>query len=816
MRQRLAATAAAFAKTSVSFFAVLVLVRAFEFLLVRNAHVLPPGSGLLALRGLRSDAALTLWLAALLAIPILLLGQWSERAARATHRTCLVVLALVAVLLAQYFAVTFVPLGADLFGYSWQDTKDTVMAAGSNVALAVIVLVVFAAVTWYLTGHASKLKMPKAAVVAFFATVLASIVFHSALALKPPAFGSDAAYYLAENKLVYFAGRTASFVAANHSTPTATISLSGYPLFHSVSYDDVLGPFLKVSPRKPNLVFILVEGLGRDFAGDGAYYGGFMPFVDSLSRVSLYWENALSTTGRSFGAIPSILGSLPFASEGFMELGARIPRNASLIDLLKARGYSTSYYSGSDGHFDNIDVFLETEGIDHLVDQSKFGAGYVKQPAGSTGFTWGYPDGELFRRGLELTGAQADQPRLDFYATLTSHEPFIPPDKDAYLATFEQRLSRLPLSADRRDDYRKYSAIFSTLLYTDNSIREFIGAYSKRTDFANTIFIITGDHRLIPIPERARLDRYHVPVIIYSPMLKAGVRFSSVSSHLDIVPSVLGLLKHSYGMSFPDFASWLGSGLDTARAFRNVHSLGLMRTKNQLDDYLDRDTFLSAGETFRLDSGFLLRHVDDSRLRRALEAKLNRFRAINTFVTTGEHLYPGAVRDTAQERLAATEDSLFLELGLDKKTPTAAFQVAQQLAWKGEYAQAQAITLRLLRDTPNFHDARALLGRTYAWQHNYSLARETLTDLVRRAPEYVDGNVALIDEEIWAGNGKQALAAANAALARSPDTPELLLGKARALESLGLKREALAELDALKAVDPNNAAAALIRAHLTR
>ena len=44
--------------------------------------------------------------------------------------------------------------------------------------------------------------------------------------------------------------------------------------------------------------------------------------------------------------------------------------------------------------------------------------------------------------------------------------------------------------------------------------------YAKRPEYNNTIFIITGDHRLIPIVQKDKLCRFHVAVFNFSPMLK--------------------------------------------------------------------------------------------------------------------------------------------------------------------------------------------------------------------------------------------------------------------------------------------------------
>ena len=92
-----------------------------------------------------------------------------------------------------------------------------------------------------------------------------------------------------------------------------------YPFLHENNYPDVLSPYFSVFDSIPDLVFAIVEGLGKAYSGEAAYLGSFTPFLDSLSNHSLYWKNGLSTTGITFGVLTSIFGSLPFAQKGFME-----------------------------------------------------------------------------------------------------------------------------------------------------------------------------------------------------------------------------------------------------------------------------------------------------------------------------------------------------------------------------------------------------------------------------------------------------------------------------------------------------------------
>ena len=58
------------------------------------------------------------------------------------------------------------------------------------------------------------------------------------------------------------------------------------------------------------------------------------------------------------------------------------------------------------------------------------------------------------------------------------------------------------------------------MLYADASLKRLFERYRKRTDYDNTIFVITGDHRIPEIPLSTKIDRYHVPLIIYSPLLQ--------------------------------------------------------------------------------------------------------------------------------------------------------------------------------------------------------------------------------------------------------------------------------------------------------
>lgn len=805
--------AADFARASLALLPVLLLVRVYEFVAVRSAHVLPPGSAGLLARGMASDLVLVLLVAAVLALPVLVLARWAPRAARIVHRIALVVVALAGTGLAGYFAVTFVPLGSDLYGYSLAEIRETALTSGGGGASALVPLVVIGALTWVLAVRARRVAWSRGRTRAFFAAAVAGVLLARPLIPSAEDFGSDAEYFLASNKTVFFARQSAGYLAERWAPDEPQVKLAGYPLLHPARYDDVLGPFLNLPAEPPNVVLVVVEGLGRDFAGPGAHFGGFTPFVDSLAARGLFWDNFISSSGRTFGILPGLLGSLPYGERGFMELGARMPAHLTLVSLLRARGYETGYYTGTNGHFDFIDVFMERQRVDRFMDESAFGPGYTRAPAAEGGFSWGYSDVDLFRRSLEVIGPGGGKPRLDVYLTGTSHEPFRPPREAEYRAEFERRLAGLRVDGARRAEYRKYASVFSTLLFTDDAIASLIHAYERRPEFARTIFVITGDHRLIPVPPRTRLDRYRVPFIIYSPMVKAPRRFSSVSSHLDFAPTLLSLLHRRYGMEFPDRVHWLGTGIDTARAFRNTHAVPLMKTKNTLDEYLKGEYFLSQGQIFQVRGGLEDVRPGGGRAARAeLRAELERFRQVNRYVTTRDRLYPGGAESAAERRQMAREDSLFAAQGLGRMNSDQLFALARERAIARRYDEARLIARRMLRESPNLHDVRTLLGRTYAWDRQFAEARGILEEVIRRAPAYADGYSALADVELWDGRAEAALARANAGLAAAPGNVDLRVHRARALEALGRRGEAVRELRGITGSEEAEA----VRARLQR
>ena len=567
-------------------------------------------------------------------------------------------------MLVFYFNTTLLMLGSDIFGYSLEEISQTVGASGSISIIPILISVAFLAAL--ISGY--NILSPRLKIHPYLAWALPVISFFflvSGLYASAgiSALSSDFERNLVKNKSKYFYLAAYSHFNPDiyepdiyaesylgeflnrfaEAEPLEFVDESTYPFLHKELKRDVLSPFFETREKAPNIVFITVEGLGRAFSNRGAYLGSFTPFLDSLSTKSLYWPNFLSNGGRTFAVLPSILGSLPFAETGFMEMQQDMPRQMSMFNLLKQNGYQTSFYHGGNSTFDKMAVFLDRNKVDRVIDEDDFPANYQKIPASTTGFTWGYGDKELFRFYLDRKSKELEKPSLDFLLTISMHNPFIIDEPEKYIEKFESRMTDFGFDESKKEQYRNYTDQYTSILYTDDAIKKLFESYRQREDFKNTIFIITGDHRIPEIPMASKIDRYHVPLIIYSPLLKRTGEFESISSHFDVAPSLLSFLKNNYQIRLPEVNSFVGRGLDTTRSFQNIHNIPLKQTKTNLVDFVMDEYHLNGNELFRLNREMRAEPVNDEAKKEELKNAFNQFKRKNAAIIEGKKIIPDSV-----------------------------------------------------------------------------------------------------------------------------------------------------------------------------
>ncbi|MEH6680284.1 MAG: LTA synthase family protein [Sediminicola sp.] len=589
---------------------------------------------------------------------------WKPKVAKILFSVFIFFFFAIHLLLISYFNISLVLLGSDLFGYSLLDIEQTVGASGSlsmgSILLFLMVLVPLLAALQFISD-----KIPAPKYIALALPLFSVLIFLTGIGKKiyRPDFGSDFANTIVINKSEHFYREAEayffdtgfqvdiysdSYLGGFDHNPAAALKPlqymdDTYPFLHPKEEGDVLSPFLKPKEKAPDLVFIIVEGLGRAFANEGALLGNFTPFLDSLSKKSLYWKNFLSTGGRTFAILPSLFGSLPFAENGFLELKDEMPKEASMLSILRNYGYEISFHYGGDAQFDAMKGYLLKNGTNTVHDEGTFPDSYKKMPSNNN-FSWGYGDRELYSHYLNIHKTDTlSSPKLTILLTVATHNPFLINEEKTYLRRLEKHLDGLNISQEKKKGYANYKKQYATVLYADDALKSFLAVYKKRPDFENTIFFITGDHRIPEIPLSTKIDRYHVPLIIYTPLLDRTAEIASISSHFDVAPSLLNYLANNHDVKVPDAVSFMGRGLDTVRSFRNMNQIPLMQTKTDLVDFIMEDYHLNRNDLFQLDENMGENLVDDPQKKQAVRAAFQEFKRRNQKLIEGAKLVPDSI-----------------------------------------------------------------------------------------------------------------------------------------------------------------------------
>lgn len=652
---KIQATLTNFWSMSLIFSVLMLFLRVIELVLIFNTHTIRPTFQEVIGFSLFDDFNWILYFLGLLFILHIITSLVSIRFAKRFTQIWLVIALLAQTALIFYFLKTLQPLGKDLFAYSIVDIILTVRSSGQLNATTIVGGLLVCTVVFFIFNFANKYLVfnTKPALI-FTITMYWFLIFFyfipftdsdkldeikTNIQLNKSRYLSEQAFdYLVYKDEYYFDFylrelNDSLFVKKEYIDPD-------YPFLYTADYPDVLSPYFDSLSTSPDIVFVLIESLGKAYSGKDAYLGSFTPFLDSLEAHSLVWTNAISSTGRTFGILPGLFAGLPYGERGFLELYEDFPHHQSLLGVLNNNGYSSSFFIGTDISFDHEKEFLEYAGVSELVDIKSFDPKYKKMPSNS-GFSWGYGDKETFSNGLSLFPKNNGTPHLGVFQTITSHDPYLVPEPEFYSKKFEDHLENyLSLPDAKKTEYRDYKNIYMTILYADDAVKDFIKSYSKKPEFANTIFVFTGDHRLPEIPMASRIDRFHVPLIIYSPLINRPSYFKGMVSHFEVTPSLLAFLKAQLGIQIPEQKTWMGQVMDTSRVFQSKIAMPLMRNKSQLMEYVNGEYFLSDDQLFVITDGLNIDPVEDQSLKNKLTGEFEDFKNKNNYIIQTRKLLP--------------------------------------------------------------------------------------------------------------------------------------------------------------------------------
>lgn len=273
--------------------------------------------------------------------------------------------------------------------------------------------------------------------------------------------------------------------------------------------------------NKQNIVLIILEGYTAKFLTSVSSHGVILgkevaPFLNRLIKESIFYPHFFATGGRTSNGLLALLTGIP-DPPGRSVVHRAYFKVSGIGEIMKHAGYKTTFITGSDLNFENLRTHIEKWGFETIIDQRDID----KTKKYKSGL-WGYDDADSLEILADDIGKnRGDQKFFSVLLTISTHYPYKVLDK--------------PLLASTVSD----SDYLNAYHYTDQSLEKFFHKIKDYPTFANTIFLITADHT-----HHRNLNHYedrNIPLIIYAPSLFSPKVDNTISSQLDMVPTVVSL-----------------------------------------------------------------------------------------------------------------------------------------------------------------------------------------------------------------------------------------------------------------------------------
>ena len=278
-----------------------------------------------------------------------------------------------------------------------------------------------------------------------------------------------------------------------------------------------------------NVVLISIESLSAAYMKAYGYEESVTPFLDQLAQKSLFFTNLYATGNRTVRGLEALTLCIPpTAGESVIKREKENKNKFTTGSVFKSKGYSVKYLYGGYSYFDNMKDFYAGNGYE-IVDRDNFTPEEI-----TFANVWGVCDEDMAKKAISEMNKdyKAGKPFFHHWMTVSNHRPFTYPE------------GKIDIPADSKS--RK-----GGVKYTDYSIMKFFEMAQKQPWFKNTVFVIVADHCSSSAGKtELPMDKYRIPAMIYAPEFVAPQKFSQVTSQIDVMPTVLGLLNFKYQSKF--------------------------------------------------------------------------------------------------------------------------------------------------------------------------------------------------------------------------------------------------------------------------
>lgn len=279
-------------------------------------------------------------------------------------------------------------------------------------------------------------------------------------------------------------------------------------------------------PKYLNVVVLLQESLGAEFVGAYGDKRGLTPHLDRLASEGLMFTRAYATGTRTVRGMEAVTASFPPVPG---ESIVKRPHNEGMFNwstVMAKNGYTPTFLYGGFGTFDNMNYFFGSNGY-KVVDRTDMDDAHFAN-------IWGVSDEDLFRNAVRVFDEQHARGERIFSVVMSTsnHKPF----------TFPAGVPGVQEKGGGRE---------AGVRYADHAIGAFFDMAKNKPWFDDTIFVIVADHGArVYGREDIPIRTYEIPLVLYSPKHVKPGRVDTLTSQIDVAPTVIGMLDFNYDSTF--------------------------------------------------------------------------------------------------------------------------------------------------------------------------------------------------------------------------------------------------------------------------
>lgn len=276
--------------------------------------------------------------------------------------------------------------------------------------------------------------------------------------------------------------------------------------------------------RRPNVLVVIMEGMGAPFVSCLGGRPGTTPNIDRLAREGVLFTRCYANSFRTDrGTVCALSGYPSFPTTSVMKLPGKSRTLPSIARTLLREGYATEFLYGGDINFTNMQSYFFSTGYERTHGDTEFTA----EERSTHG--WGVTDRITFDRLFDILTHRTDpRPWHVGFLTLASHEPWKVP------------YDRIP------DDERANS-----MAYLDDCIGRFTERLRRTSIWDSTLIVLIPDHG-IPYPDtlaESNPERWHIPMVWTGGAVKEPRVITKICNQTDLPATLLGQM----GLPHADF-----------------------------------------------------------------------------------------------------------------------------------------------------------------------------------------------------------------------------------------------------------------------